>query len=103
MPRFFAIILVMVLASYSIGHKVLTVPLSIQNANDMNVADNAVNLNSGIDNLGLKDVNEEYVVNSQPFYLGSYYIYVWYPEEEYSREQRYVLDTKIPWMATRAR
>ena len=99
MPRFIEIFLVLVLASYSIGHKVFTVPLSMHYAEDNQVADSAIKYNSDPNDLELRDDNEEFEILTRPFINRIFYVTMYYPEKEYYNERRFMLDTNSSGLA----
>ena len=99
MPRFITIFLVLVLASYSIGHKVFTVPLSMHYAEDNQVADSAIKYNSDPNDLELRDDNEEFEIYTIPYVNSIFYVTMWYPEKEYYYERRFMLDTNSSGLA----
>ena len=99
MPRLIAIFLVLVLASYSIGHKVFTVPLSMHYAEDNQVSDSAIKYNSDPNDFELRSGSEEFEIYTKPNINGIFYVTMWYPQEEYFYESRFMLDTNSSRLA----
>ena len=99
MLRLFAIFLVLVLASYSIGHKVFTVPLSMHYVEDNHVADSAIKYNSDPNDLELRDGNEEFEINTIPYISSLFYVTMWYPGKEFYYGLRFMLDTNSSGLA----
>ena len=98
MLKVLKIFLVLAFASSSIGHKVLTVPLTMHHDNTQ-VIHSATSLHSNLGNLGLKDVDEEFEVDTTPYLNNGLCISMWYPDIGSSLEQRYVMDLNASWVA----
>ena len=92
MTRFIVVVLVLVLASYSIEHKVLKVPLAMHYDDNMQVVGNTENLRSDLDNLMIKEVDEEFEIDTEPSVNKVYLIVMWYPETRFVQDQRFMLD-----------
>ena len=108
MPRTFVLIFVLVLASYSIAHKVLIIPLTKQYISSAQLDNNVgVNLIDSVDstygsiNQIYEGVNEEYAMDAPATYVYMYLFYctMWFPSGDYNKQLRLVLDTKTPWLA----
>ena len=99
MPRFFVILLVLALLSYSIEHKVLKMPLKIHYSDNMQAIDSTTNLHSDPNNLELRSGNEEFEIRTRPNTNSVFYVTMWYPLDEYESERRFMLDTNSSRMA----
>ena len=102
MTRAFVVILLLVLTSYSIGHKVLTVPLSRQYIGNSQVAGNAAysDLDPSVPQLiqDVKDVDEEYELHSPVAFV---YKNLFYCHMRFAggTEILLVLDLNTPWVS----
>ena len=99
MTRLFVVWLVLVLVSSSIGHKVLKVPIKMEYIDNTQVVGSTSNLHSDLENVELRDVKEEFVINARPGVNKIPYVTMWYPQEDNIYEQRFMLDTNSSWMA----
>ena len=96
------VILLLILTSYSIGHKVLTVPLSRQYIGNAQVAGNAAysDLDPSVPQLiqDVKDVDEEYELHSPVAFV---YKNLFYCHMRFAggTEILLVLDLNTPWVS----
>ena len=100
MTRLFVILLVLVLASSSIGHKVLKVPIKMEYIDDTQVVGSTANLHSDLENVELRDVTKEYEIDTAPNFNSIPYIEMYYPDLNNNQIFRFMLDTNSSGMST---
>ena len=100
MTRLFVILLVLVLASSSIGHKVLKVPIKMEYIDDTQVVGSTANLHSDLENVELRDVTKEYEIDTAPNFNTIPYIEMYYPDLNNNQIFQFMLDTNSSWMTT---